>query len=73
MPAGETSCAFMVFVEEDAAVGAVLLQEAELVARAAGLAEMRRAVDVGRQLVGDELGDLRRIRPRSVGTREVAG
>ena len=45
-------------VEEHAAVGAELLQEGELVAGAAGLAEMRRAVDVGRQLVGDELRHL---------------
>ena len=50
-------------VEEFSSVGAELLQEAELVAGTAELAEMSRAIDVGRQLVGDELGDLRVIVP----------
>ncbi len=45
-------------VEEDAAVGAVLLEEGELVAGAARLPEMHGAIDLGRQLVGDELGHL---------------
>ena len=47
-----------VVAEQLAAIGAVLLQEVELVAGAAGLAEVAGAIDVRRHLVGDELGDL---------------
>ena len=50
-------------VEEFPSVGAELLQEAELVAGTAELAEMGRAIDVRRELVGDELGDLGIIVP----------
>ena len=57
-PAGSGELRLHVRVEEFAAVGAELLQEAELVAGTAEFAEMRGAVDVGRQLVGDELRDL---------------
>ena len=62
-PAGRRQLCLHVGVEELAAIGAELLQEAELVAGAAELAEMRRAIDIGRQLIGDELRDLRIIVP----------
>ena len=52
-----------VVVEEHAAIGAELLQEVELVARAARLAEVAGAIDVRRHVVGDELRDLRVVLP----------
>lgn len=42
-------------IEQNAAVGTILLQEVELVAGASSLAEVCSAIDAGRQLVGDEL------------------
>src|SRR5271167_3229607 len=50
-------------VEELPAIGAVLLQKTELIARTAELTKMSRAVNIGRQLIGDELGYLRVIVP----------
>jgi hypothetical protein len=52
-----------VLVKELAPVGAELLQEGELVAWTAELAEMGGAIDIGRELIGDELGNLRIIIP----------
>src|SRR5581483_5591927 len=46
-------------VEELAAIGSEFLQEAELISRTAELAEMSRAINFRRQLIGNELGDLR--------------
>jgi len=50
-------------VEEFSAVGAKLLQKAKLVAGTAEFAEVRSAVDVWRQLIGDELRNLRIVVP----------
>src|ERR1700737_4659514 len=62
-PASEASWAFILSSKKTAAIGPELLQEIVLVARAAGFAEMRGAVDVRRQLVGDELRHLSVVVP----------